>query len=51
MHWYGTHLRHWYAGVLCPCCGAYSSVSDVPDAVWENVKDKKSVFDGFDDRI
>ena len=53
-HWFGTHFRHDYAAIKCPCCGVYTGL-EVPDSVWERLDTaknrKKSTFDGFDDRI
>ncbi len=51
MLWYGTHFAHKYPGILCPQCGAYSAVKNVPDSVWGKVSKKQAVFDGTDHSI
>lgn len=51
-HYYGTHFKHEYVGIRCPCCSAIISVKDVPEPIRRKVFDRAaSIFDGFDDRI
>lgn len=53
MHFFGAIFCHYYSAVRCPQCGKYNRVK-TPDLVWEKfntaANQKKSIFDGFDDR-
>jgi len=55
MYWHGTHFRHNYAAIMCPQCGKYNRVRDVPKPVWlkfNTIENREgSIFDGFSESI
>lgn len=50
MYFRGSHFRHYYTAVLCPCCNKYNRVHP-PETVWKPLhtpeNKEKAIFDGF----